>query len=56
MKKQIQTKISYYIKQENNFITKYLDTNNRRDKESLLKIRERLKVYNEVLELVNDQI
>lgn len=51
LKTQIEKKIKYYQGQQENAMSQYLTSNQRRDRDRVLKVRERLAVYNEILTL-----
>lgn len=54
MKKQIQDKIRYYETQQNKFLEKYLESNLRRDRDTLMRVRTKVQVYKEVLTLIQE--
>jgi cation transport regulator ChaB len=52
MKQQIEKKLEYYKKQYNAAIDRYMESNGRKDKESAIRCKERVKTYEEVLKLI----
>jgi len=52
MKQQIEKKLEYYKKQYNAAIDRYMDSNSRKDKESAIRCKERVKTYEEVLKMM----
>jgi len=51
LKDEVQKKIKYYQGQQENIISQYLVSNKRTDRDRLIKCREKLAVYNEILTL-----
>ena len=52
MKQQIEKKLEYYTKQYNAAIDRYMESNSRKDKESAIRCKERIKTYEEILKLI----
>lgn len=53
MKEKIKDKIRYYQQQHDKFIDRYLDSNQRRDRDAVVRTKERVKTLKEVLELID---
>lgn len=53
MRRKILDKLRYYQAQEGKFVDKYLETTRRQDRDTLLRVRTRLSVYREVLEIMD---
>jgi hypothetical protein len=53
MKEQVKKKLEYYTKQYHSAIERYLKDNKRVSRDVVIKCQERMKVYQEVLELKN---
>jgi cation transport regulator ChaB len=52
MKQQIEKKLEYYKKQYNAAIDRYMESNSRKDKESAIRCKERVKTYEEVIKMM----
>ena len=52
MKEQIQKKLDYYRNQVDKFTDRHLDTCKRTDRDALIRCKERVKVYQEILKLI----
>jgi hypothetical protein len=52
MRNKIEAKLEYYTKQYNAAIDRWMDSNSRKDKESAIRCKERIKTYQEVLKLI----
>ena len=48
----LKSKITYYTQQQDKFVGRYLESTRRQDRDQVMKVRERVMVYNEVLELL----
>ncbi len=53
MKAKIQDKIRYYTQQYDKFTDRWLDSNLRKDRDAVIRCKERVKCLKEVLEIVN---
>jgi len=52
MKSKIEAKLEYYTKQYNAAIDRWMESNSRKDKESAIRCKERVKTYEEILKLM----
>ena len=53
MKQELEKKIKYYEKSLSNAMDRFLLDNTRKSRDSVIRIKERLNVYNECLSLLN---
>jgi hypothetical protein len=52
MRNKIEAKLEYYKKQYNAAIDRYMESNSRKDKESAIRCKERVKTYEEVIKMM----
>jgi hypothetical protein len=52
MRQQIEKKLEYYKKQVDVFTDRHLETCKRTDRDALMRCKERVKVYQEILKLI----
>ena len=52
MKQQIEKKLEYYKQQTDKFTDRHLKTCKRTDRDALMRCKERVKVYQEILKLI----
>ena len=52
MKSEIEKKLAYYKKQAEIFADKHLETCKRSDRDTLIRCRERVKTYQEILKII----
>lgn len=52
MKEKIEKKLTYYQGQYERFLDRYIDSNSRKDRDVVVRTKERIKTYKEVLELI----
>lgn len=53
-KEKVLSKINYYEKQKENALERYIDSNARKDRDSVIKCRTELKVWKEVLSMIKE--
>lgn len=55
MKRRIISKLTYYRRQKNEFTDRYIGSNSRVDRDSLVKIKGKVEALQEVLKMINEE-